>query len=125
MAELGPAAVPFSLSPADELRPVLQRQIDKSYRQGPSYNYRSIVKLYSRHPIGLLHNKDYERYTNNIRCSWSISPCAASVKFLYRILATALESNKQLFVQHEHYIAITMSRYETEKWKHILIYNEC
>ena len=76
MAELGPAAVPFSLSPADELRPVLQREIDKLYRQRRSYNYRSTVKLYSRHPTGLLQNKNYERYTNNIRCSSSISPCA-------------------------------------------------
>jgi hypothetical protein len=29
MAELGPAAVPFSLSPAEELRPVLHREMDK------------------------------------------------------------------------------------------------
>jgi len=40
MAELGPAAVPFSLSPADELRPVLQREMDKLYRQGQSYSYK-------------------------------------------------------------------------------------
>jgi hypothetical protein len=47
MAELGPAAVPFSLSPADELRPVLQTEMYKLHRQGQSYSFRNNVKLKS------------------------------------------------------------------------------